>query len=134
MEVRKGIIIPLGYGKYFLSDKIVGFVRIEKDRGPARRTHVYVDGLSEPIVASRTEETMLRDMTLSGPGEFEAVMAKDLLERIHNDLQGVGPMLRRSIREETGLDIDDMDRRVRKLLSGPEPTVQEGLFKNGEQS
>ena len=132
MEVRKGVIIPLGYGKYFLSDKIVGFVRIEEDRGPARRTFVYIEGQSEPVVASRTEETMLRDMTRTGPGEFESVMAKDLLERIHTDLGSVGPMLRRSIKEECGLDLDDMDRRIRKLLAGPEPTIQEGLFKEAE--
>ena len=40
MEVKKGVIVSLGYGKYFLSDKIVGFVPIEEERGPARRTHV----------------------------------------------------------------------------------------------
>jgi hypothetical protein len=129
LEVKKGVIVPLGYGKYFLSDKIAGFVPIEDDRGPARRTYVYVDGISEPVVASRTEQTMLRDMTLEGPGEIEAAIALELLERIHTDVQHVGPMLRRSIKEECGLDLDDIERRVLELLSGEEgATVQEGLF------
>ncbi len=135
MEVKKGVIVALGYGKYFLSDKIIGFVPIEDDRGPARRTHVYIDGLAEPMVASRTEQTMLKDMTREGPGEFAAAMALELSERILSDLQHVGPMLRRSIKEECGLDIDDIERRIRELLSGDESAVvQEGLFAEGDQS
>jgi hypothetical protein len=134
LEVKKGVIVALGYGKYFLSDKIVGFVPIEGDRGPARRTHVYIDGLLEPVVASRTEQTMLKDMTVEGPGEFAAAMALELVERIHSDLQHVGPMLRRSIKDECGLDIDDIEKRVKELLSGDEtPVVQEGLFSEGDQ-
>lgn len=135
MEVKKGVIVALGYGKYFLSDKIIGFVPIEEDRGPARRTHVYIEGLAEPMVASRTEQTMLKDMTREGPGEFAAAMALELTERILSDLQHVGPMLRRSIKEECGLDIDDIERRIRELLSGDESAVvQEGLFAEGDQS
>lgn len=129
MEVKKGVIVPLGYGKYFLSDKIVGFVPIEEERGPARRTHVYIEGIAAPVVASRTEQTMLKDMTREGPGEFEAAMALELIERISNDFLHVGPMLRRSIREECGLDIDDIERRIREVVAGDDPMLlQEGLF------
>ncbi|MBU4173884.1 MAG: hypothetical protein KKB90_10610 [Actinobacteria bacterium] len=129
MEVKKQVIVALGYGKYFLSDKIVGFVPIEDDRGPARRTYVYIDGLPEPVIASRTESRMLNDMTLEGPGEFKSAIALELVERVHTDLQHVGPMLRRSIREECGLDLDDIEKRMKELLSGDEQAVvQEGLF------
>lgn len=135
MEVKRGLIVALGYGKYFLSDKIVGFIPIEEDRGPARRTHVYIEGVPQPVVASRTEETMLKDMTREGPGEFEAAMALELVERILSDLNHVGPMLRRSIRDECGLDIDDIERRSRELLAGGDPlVVQEGLFAEGDES
>lgn len=134
MEVKKQVIVALGYGKYFLSDKIVGFVPIEEERGPARRTYVYIDGLAEPVVASRTESRMLKDMTMEGPGEFEAAMALELVERMHMDMQHVGPMLRRSIKEECGLDLDDIEKRVVELLSGDEQgSVQEGLFSEGDQ-
>lgn len=132
MEVKKGIIVPLGYGKYFLSDKIIGFVPIEEDRGPARRTFVYIEGLGEPVVASRTEATMLKDMTREGPGEFEAAMAIELVERVLSDLQHVGPMLRRSIREECGLDLDDIEVRAKELILGEQVSYQEGLFGEGE--
>lgn len=132
MEVKKGVIVALGYGKYFLSDNIVGFVPIEENRGPARRTFVYIEGITDPVVASRTEATILRDMTREGPGAVEAAMALELVERIHSDLQHVGPMLRRSIREECGLDLDDIERRIKELLTADADVVQEGLFREGE--
>ena len=132
MEVKKGVIVALGYGKYFLSDNIVGFVPIEENRGPARRTFVYIEGITDPVVASRTEATILKDMTREGPGAVEAAMALELVERIHSDLQHVGPMLRRSIREECGLDLDDIERRIKELLTADADVVQEGLFKEGE--
>jgi len=129
VEVKKGVIVALGYGKYFLSDKITGFVPIEEDRGPARRTLVYIEGVSEPVVASRTEQTMLKDMTREGPGEFAAAMSLDLMEKIFSDIQHVGPMLRRSIKEECGLDIDDIEKKIKDLLAGDDSTLpQEGLF------
>jgi len=116
MEIRRNEIIPLGYGKYFRSDKIVGLEPIADDRGPARRTYVYVEGRPEPVVASRAEGTILRDLVLSQE-EVEASVALDLLDRILHELERVGPILRRSIREETGLDIDDLVVRIRRVLA-----------------
>jgi len=133
LEVKKGVIVALGYGKYFLSDKIVGCVPIEENRGPARRTFVYIEGISDPVVASRTEATILKDMTREGPGAVEAEMALELVERIHSDLHHVGPMLRRSIKEECGLDLDDIERRIKELLTADAGVVQEGLFTEGDQ-
>ncbi|MDI6874189.1 hypothetical protein [Candidatus Solincola sp.] len=119
MEVRKNAIVPLGYGKYYRADKIIGLEPIGEERGPARRTYVYVEGRQEPVIASRTEETILRDMVVSGE-EAEASMAFELLERILHEMERVGPMLRRSIREESGLDIDDLVGRIRRVLSREE--------------
>ncbi|MBK5093241.1 MAG: hypothetical protein JJE48_06975 [Actinobacteria bacterium] len=133
MEVKKGVIVALGYGKYFLSDKIVGFVPIEENRGPARRTFVYIEGIPDPVVASRTEATILKDMTREGPGAVEAEMALELVERIHSHLVHVGPMLRRSIKEECGLDLDDIERRIKEILISDTGAVQEGLFTEGDQ-
>jgi len=116
MEIRKNEIIPLGYGKYYRSDKIVGLEPIGEDRGPARRTYVYVEGRPDPVIASRTEGTILRDLVVSQE-EVEASMAFDLLERILHEMEKVGPMLRRSIREESGLDIDDIVSRIRRVIS-----------------
>jgi hypothetical protein len=119
MEIRRNEIIPLGYGKYYRSDKIVGLEPIEDDRGPGRRTYVYVEGKADPVVASRAEDTILKDLVMSQE-EVEVSVAFDLLERILHEMERVGPILRRSIREETGLDIDDLILRVRRLLSREE--------------
>jgi hypothetical protein len=90
---------------------------------------VYIDGLAEPVVASRTEATMLKDMSIEGPNEVECAMALDMLERILTDFQHVGRMLRRSIKDEVGLDIDDLEKRVREVFAGEDPAaIQEGLF------
>lgn len=130
MEVKKGVIVALGYGKYFISDKIVGFVPIEEDRGNARRTLVYIEGLSEPVVASHTETTMLNQMAEQGLGEFQGSLALELVERLLRELDRVGPMLRRSIKEECGLDLDDFERKSKEILAGEESpeSYQEGLF------
>lgn len=117
MEVRPNVVVPLGYGKYVRSDKIVGLEPIEdENRGPGRRTRVFVDGRPEPVIGSRTEGTILRDMVEVPNEVLEARSAIGLLEDILQDLGDVGPMLRRSIREEAGLDIDGIERRIRRLL------------------
>ncbi len=114
--MKRNEIIPLGYGKYYRSDKIVGLEPIGEERGPARRTYVYIEDRVEPVVASRTEEAIIKDLAISRE-EFEASQAVGMLERVMHEMERVGPMLRRSIREETGLDIDDLILRVRKVLS-----------------
>ena len=56
-------MIFLGFGKYARADKIYAHEPITgEDRGHGRRTLVWVDGITEPIVASRTEQTILDDM------------------------------------------------------------------------
>ena len=56
-------MIFLGFGKYARADKIYALEPITgEERGHGRRTLVWVDGIVEPIVASRTEQTILEDM------------------------------------------------------------------------
>ncbi len=119
MEIRRNEIVPLGYGKYYRSDKIIGLEPIGDDRGPARRTYVYVEGREEPVVASRSEEALIKDLAISQE-EYEVSQAVGMLERVLHEMERVGPILRRSIREETGLDMDDLILRVRRVLSREE--------------
>src|SRR2546422_680105 len=58
-------MVFLGYGKYWRSDRILGLTPIEQGRGPGQRTNVFIEGQSEPIVASRTEQAILEDMGAS---------------------------------------------------------------------
>jgi hypothetical protein len=56
-------MIFLGYGKWVRADRIYAVERLPSDkRGHGHRTLVYVDGIAEPIVASRTESRILQDM------------------------------------------------------------------------
>ena len=62
MDIKSGRMVFLGYGKYWRSDRIVGLVPIEGDRGPGRRTDVFVEDRAQAIVASRTEDAILADL------------------------------------------------------------------------
>jgi hypothetical protein len=56
-------MIPLGYGKFVRADRIFAVVPIEADeRGDGRRTYVHVEGIEEPIIASRSERAILDDL------------------------------------------------------------------------
>jgi hypothetical protein len=63
MPKREARMVSLGYGKFVKADRIYALVPIEAaERGDGRRTYVHVDGLSEPIVASRSERAILADV------------------------------------------------------------------------
>jgi hypothetical protein len=56
-------MVFLGFGKYVRADKIYALEPITgADRGAGKRTYVWVEGIAEPIVASRTQETILEEM------------------------------------------------------------------------
>jgi hypothetical protein len=56
-------LVFLGFGKYVRADKIYALEPIVGDeRGSGRRTRVWVDGIATPLVASRTEESILAEM------------------------------------------------------------------------
>jgi len=56
-------LIPLGYGKFVRADRVYALVPLEgPDRGEGRRTLVHVEGIAEPLVASRSESAIAADM------------------------------------------------------------------------
>ena len=56
-------MVPLGYGKFVRADRVYALVPLEgEDRRDGRRTYVHVDGLTEPVVASRSERAILADV------------------------------------------------------------------------
>ena len=66
-------MVFLGFGKYVRADRIYALEPIVGDeRGNGRRTLVWVEGMPEAMVASRTQETILEEMgadpTGSAPG------------------------------------------------------------------
>jgi hypothetical protein len=56
-------MVPLGYGKFARADRVYALVPLEGgQRGDGRRTLVYVEGMEEPLVASRSETAIARDL------------------------------------------------------------------------
>jgi hypothetical protein len=56
-------MVHLGYGKWVRADRVFAVVPLEgADRGDGRRTYVHVEGLGEPLVASRSERAILADV------------------------------------------------------------------------
>jgi hypothetical protein len=99
-------MVFLGFGKYARADKIYAIEPIRDERrGHGRRTLVWVEGVTEPIVASRTERTILADMgqdaALSKPLLDDAL---DLAERLAEQSQS------------GRVDLADLGRRARRLL------------------
>ncbi|MCL5069662.1 MAG: hypothetical protein M1308_01995 [Actinobacteria bacterium] len=47
---------------------------------------------------------------------MEATAALELLRDIHDDLQQIGPMLRKSIKKEANFDIDRVEKRISEIL------------------
>jgi len=59
-------LIALGYGKFVRADRIYALVPLEgADRGDGRRTLVHVEGIAEPLVASRSESAIAHDLSVA---------------------------------------------------------------------
>jgi len=98
-------MVFLGFGKYARADRIYALQPIVgDDRGGGRRTHVWVEGIAEPLVASRTERTILLDMGQDAAGAPLLDDALALAERLVNAA------------DEGKVDLADLGRRARRLL------------------
>jgi hypothetical protein len=99
-------MIFLGFGKYARADKIYAVEPIRDDRrGHGRRTLVWVEGVAEPIIASRTERTILHDMGQDAAAGTQILdQALDLAERVAEQTQ------------QGRVDVNDLGRRARRLL------------------
>ncbi len=128
MEIKPGRMVHLGYAKYWRSDQIVGLIPIEDDRGPGRRTGVYVATGGDPIIASRTESSILHDMA-SMPDEVRAAEVGSIAEDMVEALRELSPVLRRMLKNEESFDVEYWLRRLRQVTERREDGgSQEDLF------
>jgi hypothetical protein len=57
-------MVFLGFGKYVRADRIYALEPLpEGERGNGARTRVWVEGIPDPIIASRTERAILGAMS-----------------------------------------------------------------------
>ena len=108
-------MIFLGFGKYARADKIYALEPLaEGERGHGRRTRVWIEGVSDPIVASRTERTILHDMGQDAAAQAPLVdQAVDLAERLVAAV------------DAGRVDLGDLGRRARRLLESTTGTATE---------
>jgi hypothetical protein len=111
-------MIFLGFGKYARADKIYALEPLgEGDRGHGRRTRVWIEGVPDPIIASRTERTILHDMGQDAATESVIVdQAIELAERIAEQTQA------------GRVDLTDLGRRARRLLEATTRPDDNKLF------
>jgi hypothetical protein len=120
MKVEKSLMVPLGYGKFFRSEKIVGLEPVEEGRGPGHRTKVYIEDLPTPVTASRSEGAILGDM-IKMPREVtktreQYLLLNDILDTIND----INPLLRSIIRDQGKWDLDKLEDQIREVLSSTE--------------
>ena len=108
-----GRMVFLGFGKFVRADKIFALEPLRgSERGGGQRTRVWIEGIAEPIIASRTERSILAEMGHRDAGRPHIVDdAIALAERIVEDA------------ERGRVDLSDLGRRARRLL---ESTSKQG--------
>jgi hypothetical protein len=99
-------MVFLGFGKYARADKIYALEPLRGDeRGGGQRTRVWIEGVADPIVASRTERTILHEMGAdAGAGVALMDEAVDLASRLVEQA------------ESGKVDLGDLRRRARRVL------------------
>jgi len=56
-------MVFLGFGKYVRADRIYALEPLtDDDRGSGARTRVWVEGIPDAVIASRTERAILAEM------------------------------------------------------------------------
>jgi hypothetical protein len=112
-------MVFLGFGKWARADRIYALEPLRGDeRGGGRRTRVWVEGIPDPLVAGRTERTILHDMGEDAQrGTPLLDEALELAERLVEDA------------DRGRVDLADLGRRARRLLeSSARPAEPEKLF------
>lgn len=117
MKIQSSVLVHLGFGKYVRSDKVTAVIPIEEKRGPGRRTFVHIEGEPDPIVASRAEDTIVRDLVQEPREITQARQQQEILQDLLADLSHVNVTMRRISRDEGGLDLELLERRIRQILS-----------------
>lgn len=116
MKIQSSVLVHLGFGKYVRSDQVTAVIPIEEERGPGRRTFVHVQGQSDPVVASRAEDTIIRDLVQEPREVIQSRQQQEILQDLLTDLSNVNTTVRRISRDEGGLDLERLERRIRQVM------------------
>ena len=112
-------MVFLGFGKYVRADRIYALEPLPTgQRGHGARTRVWVEGIPDPIVASRTERAIVAAM---GPNAAaaQARVLDDALELAQRVAEAA---------EQGRFDVADLGRRARRVLEATAQTDPDALF------
>lgn len=116
MKIQSSVLVHLGFGKYVRSDQVTAVIPIEEERGPGRRTFIHLQGQADPIVASRAEDSIVRDLVQEPREVTQSRQQQEILQDLLIDLNNVNVTVRRIARDEGGLDLERLERRIREVL------------------
>jgi hypothetical protein len=77
---------------------------------------VFIEGQPDPLVASRTEDTIVRDMVQEPREVIQSRQQQEILQDLLQTLEKVNPTVRRISRDEGGLDLELLQRRIRQVI------------------
>src|SRR6478672_5063914 len=103
MKIQDSMLVHLGFGRYVRSDRVTAVVPIEDGRGPGRRTFVQVEGQTDPLVASRAEDSIVRDLVQEPREVTQARQQQEILSDLLQNLTTVNATVRRIACNEGGL-------------------------------
>ncbi len=112
-------MVFLGFGKWARADRIYALEPLQGlERGHGRRTRVWIEGVPDPVIASRTERTILHEMGQDAAATSPVLdEALDLAERLAEAV------------DQGRVDLGDLGRRARRVLEKTaRPPEPEQLF------
>jgi len=113
-------MVFLGFGKYARADRIYALDPLPPgERGHGARTRVWVEGIPDPIVASRTERAIVAALGPNAAAAQARVLddALDLAQRVAEAA------------EQGRFDVADLGRRARRVLEATaRQTEPDALF------
>ena len=116
MKVKANELVSLGHGVWVRAEEVVAVEPIREGRGPGRRALVWVRGLPEPLVASRSEDALLRSLG-AVDGTARAALLQGALQRMTDAVDRIPPVLLRVVEQETGEDLRSVASEARKQIS-----------------
>lgn len=117
MKIQSGQLVALGYGTYVRSDEVIAVEPITDGRGPGQRSLVWMRGITEPLVASRSEGAIVDDLVTPAEEAARMTAQRTALRRLVGVLDAISPGVRRVLSEETDTDIDELLAESNRVLS-----------------
>ncbi|MGI9016155.1 MAG: hypothetical protein ACR2HR_03465 [Euzebya sp.] len=116
MRIQSDQLVALGYGKFVRSDDVIAVDPVVEGRGPGRRALVWVRGVPDPLVASRSEGAIADDLITPAEEAARMQQLRTTIRELTRALDSMPPMLRRLMHEETGVDVTGLVDQGHRIL------------------